>query len=47
MSEVTRRLVALLRLVETDRTQPTVADDDVLLDTTFGRTSAEFPMDRY
>ncbi|MFF1820167.1 hypothetical protein ACFVWG_22880 [Kribbella sp. NPDC058245] len=47
MCEVTRRLLALLRLLETDRTRPTVAEDDVLLDTTFGRASAEFPIDRY
>ncbi|MFK4084378.1 hypothetical protein ACI2LF_09750 [Kribbella sp. NPDC020789] len=47
MCEVTRRLLALLRLLEADCARPTVADDDVLLDTAFGRASAEFPMDRY
>lgn len=47
MCELTRRLLALLRLLETDGTRPSVADDDALLDAKFGRTSAEFPIDRY
>jgi hypothetical protein len=47
MCEVTRRLLALLRLIETDRTRSSVADDDALLDTQFGVQSAEFPFDRY
>ncbi|MFB6726672.1 hypothetical protein ACFCV3_41265 [Kribbella sp. NPDC056345] len=47
MCEVTRRLLALLRLLETDSKRSSVTEDDVLLDTKFGRTSAEFPIDRY
>ncbi|GAA1672206.1 hypothetical protein GCM10009745_13720 [Kribbella yunnanensis] len=46
MCEVTRRLLALLRLLETD-TRSSVAEDDVLLDAKFGHASAEFPMERY
>ncbi|MET7280132.1 hypothetical protein ABZS29_17995 [Kribbella sp. NPDC005582] len=47
MCEVTRRLLALLRLIETDGTRSSVTDDDALLDAQFGVQSAEFPFDRY
>ncbi|GAA0626423.1 hypothetical protein HPO96_36890 [Kribbella sandramycini] len=47
MCEVTRRLLALLRLLETDRHRSGVVDDDAMLDTHFGVQSAEFPAERY
>ncbi|MFI6829521.1 hypothetical protein ACIBG5_20685 [Kribbella sp. NPDC050241] len=47
MCEATRRMMALLRLLEGERAQSTAADDDVLLDTHFGVHSREFPFDRF
>jgi hypothetical protein len=47
MCEATRRLLALLRLLEGERSQPTAADDDVLLDAHFGLQSREFPFERF
>ena len=47
MCAATRRLLALLRLLEGEHSQSTAADDDLLLDTHFGVQSREFPFDRF